>query len=114
MDNIVFTQLSVQEVRQMLREEVRTVLKEYQPLLKQHNEKDLMTIEEVSEYINMAVTSIYGLVHRKQIPHIKRSKRLIFEKKQINEWLQSGRQKTIYDIQKDADIFLQTHSRNHR
>lgn len=115
MENIVFTQLSVQEVRQMLREEVRTVLKEYQPLSRTDDDGyDLMTIEQVAEFINMAVTSVYGLVHQKKIPHIKRGKRLIFEKKQIIEWLQSGRQKTINDIQSDADTYLRNHSRHFR
>jgi len=114
MENIVFTQLSVQEVRQMLREEVRSVLKECQPLSKPDDECDLMTIQEVSGFINMAVSSVYGLVHRKKIPHIKRGKRLIFEKKQIVEWLQSGRQKTIQSIQSDADTYLRNHSRHYR
>ncbi|HEY4788035.1 MAG TPA: helix-turn-helix domain-containing protein [Bacteroidales bacterium] len=114
MENLVFTQLSVQEVRQMLREEVRNVIKECNPLEKPDDEYDLMTIQEVAGFINMAVTSVYGLVHRKQIPHIKRGKRLIFEKKQIIEWLQSGRQKTIHDIQSDADTYLRNHSRRHR
>jgi excisionase family DNA binding protein len=112
MENIVFTQLSVQEVRQMLREEVRTVLKEYQPLQKEDDSYDLMTIEEVADFINMAVPSVYGLVHRKKIPHIKRGKRLIFEKIQIIEWLKSGRQKTLQEIQADADQYIRSHSRN--
>lgn len=115
MENIVFTQLSVQEVRQMLREEVRTVFKEYQSHNNQdENEHNLMTIEQVASFINMAVSSVYGLIHRKQIPHIKRGKRLIFEKKQIVEWLQSGRQRTIHDIQSEADSYLRNHSKRYR
>jgi len=110
MENIVFTQLSVQEVRQMFREEVRTVLKEYQPSKKEDDTYDLMTIEETAEFIHMAVPSVYGLVHRKQIPYIKRGQRLIFEKKQIFEWLISGRQKTRKEIQADADQYIRSHS----
>jgi len=111
MENIVFTQLSVQEVRQMLREEVRTALKECQSTQKVEDENDLMTIEELAEYINMAVTSIYGLIHRRQLPHIKRGKRLIFEKSKITEWLQSGRQKTVSDVKADAENYLRSNSR---
>jgi len=111
MENIVFTQLSVQEVRQMLREEVRTALKEFQPSQKDDDSYDLMTIEETAEFIHMAVPSVYGLVHRKKIPHIKRGQRLIFERKQIFEWLISGRQKTKLEIQADANQYLNSHPR---
>jgi len=114
MENIVFTQLSVQEVRQMLREEVQTALKEFQPLQKSDEGYELMTIQDLAQYINMAVPSVYGLVHQKKIPHIKRGKRLIFEQKQIIEWLQSGRRKTIHDIKADADNYLQSHSEHYR
>ena len=111
MENIVFTQLSIQEVRQMLREEVRAVLGERQPIQKDNDGFDLMTIQEVAKFINMAVTSVYGLVHRRKIPHIKRGKKLIFEKKQIVEWLQSGRQKTRAEITADAEAYLRKNKR---
>ncbi len=106
---MVFTQLSVQEVRTMLREEVRQALRELnqQPA---KNENELLNIQEVAEMLNMAVPSIYGLVHRRQIPYIKRGKKLIFEKTQVEEWLKNGRQKTIYDTGKQADEYLQERS----
>lgn len=109
MENMVFTQLSVQEVRTMLREEVRQALRELnqQPA---KNENELLNIQEVAEMLNMAVPSIYGLVHRRQIPYIKRGKKLIFEKTQVEEWLKNGRQKTIYDTGKQADEYLQERS----
>jgi len=108
MENIVFTQLSVQEVRAMLREEVRTALKDLQPQPAKEESNELMTIEEVANYIHMAVPSVYGLVHFRKIPHIKRGKRLIFEKQQITEWLHAGRQKTGAEISESADAYLRS------
>jgi excisionase family DNA binding protein len=109
MENLVFTQLSVQEVRKMIREEVRTALQECQSTTQVDAENDLMTIEELAALVNMAVTSIYGLIRRRQIPHIKRGKRLIFEKTKIIEWLQSGRQNTVSDAKADARAYPLTH-----
>lgn len=107
MENIVFTQLSVQEVRNMLRDEVRQALREFgQNPVKEHSENDLLNIQEVAQKLNLAVPSIYGLVHRRQIPYIKRGKKLIFENSQIEEWLKNGRQKTIYDSEKEAENYL--------
>ena len=110
MENMVFTQLSVQEVRNMLREEVKNALNEL-PQVMGNQMPEYLTIQELSELLNLAVPSIYGLVHRKQIPYIKRGKKLIFEKSQVEEWLKSGRQRTIYDTDKQADEYL--YKKNH-
>lgn len=106
MENIVFTQLSAQEVRSMIREELRNVIREHIPQIKPRNEMELMTIEELSQFINMVVLSIYGLVHQRKIPFIKRGKRLIFEKQKIIEWLQSGRRKTQSEIIAEANDYM--------
>ena len=96
MENVVFTQLTVAEIRTMLREEVRQAMKESLHMQEQSNEKedDFMTIQEAAKFLSLAVPSVYGLVYQRKIPHIKRGKRLIFEKKQIIEWLRSARQNT--------------------
>ena len=107
MENMVFTQLSIIEVRNMLREEVRQALREFgQNPVKDNSDNDLLNIQEVAQMLNLAVPSIYGLVHRRKIPYIKRGKKLIFEKSQVEEWLKTGRQKTIYDADKQADDYL--------
>jgi excisionase family DNA binding protein len=106
MENLVFTQLSVDEVRKMLREEIKGVLTEVNPIQEPQEENTYLNIQQVSELINLAVPTIYGLVHRRRIPFIKRGKKLLFEKKQLTEWLQKARKKTVTDIQKDADDYL--------
>lgn len=107
MENLVFTQLTVTEVRKMLREEVQAAINGIK-FPKTEDTNELLTIQEVAKFINMAVPSVYGLVHFKKIPHIKRGKRLIFEKNQIRNWLLSGRQKTLQEIQAEADNYLRT------
>ena len=109
MENMILMQLSAQEVRQILREEIKEALKNYQPSQKTSDEYELMTIQETAEFINLTVSSVYGLVHRKLIPHVKRGKRLIFEKQVIIEWLKSGRRKTMDEIKADANAYLQSH-----
>ncbi len=106
MENLVFTQLSVQEVRNMLSEEVKKALNET-PQLQGNQLPEYLTIQELSEMINLAVPSIYGMVHRKQIPYVKRGKKLIFEKSQIEEWLKNGRHKTKQEIDIEAAEHVQ-------
>lgn len=107
MENVVFTQLTIQEIRSMLREEVRQALKECSPqIIESEFDNGLMNIQETAQMLNLAVPSIYGLVHRRVIPYIKRGKKLIFEKSQIEQWLKNGRQKTIYDTERQAEDYL--------
>ncbi len=106
MENLVFTQLSVDEVRRMLREEIKGALTEAMPTKEPIEKEIYLNIQQVSELINLAVPTIYGLVHRRQIPFIKRGKKLLFEKDGISQWLQKSRKKTLSEIQKDADEYL--------
>ncbi len=106
MENIVFTQLSVDEVRKMLREEIKGALTEVNPSQEPPEENTYLNIQQVSELINLAVPTIYGLVHRRHIPFIKRGKKLLFEKEQLTDWLRNARKKTVTEIQKDADDYL--------
>ena len=101
MENVVFTQFSETEVRKMIREEVSASINNTN-LSSNKKSPEYLTIEEVAKYINMAVSSVYGFVHTKRIPYIKKGKRLIFEKSKIDEWLQSGRRRTTQEIEENA------------
>ncbi|MEI6580021.1 MAG: helix-turn-helix domain-containing protein [Eubacteriales bacterium] len=90
----------------MLRDEVRQALNEFTQLPAKDADNDLLNIQEVAQMLNLAVPSIYGLVHRRQIPYIKRGKKLIFEKSQVEQWLKNGRQKTVYDAATESDEYL--------
>ena len=93
MENVFLTQLSVQEVRGIIREEMRSVIQDERGAKTNTTEDSgYKNIQEISKMIDLAVPTIYGLVHKRKIPHIKRGKKLLFEKKLIMEWLDTYRQ----------------------
>ena len=93
MENVFLTQLSVPEIRGIIREELRSVILEEKGAQPRNiEETNFQNIHEISKMIDLAVPTIYGLVHRRKIPHIKRGKKLLFEKKLIMEWLANYRQ----------------------
>ena len=49
-----------------------------------------LNIEQAAELLNLAVQTIYGLVHRKKIPFIKKHKRLYFKESELIKWLEDG------------------------
>ncbi len=50
--------------------------------------------------------TFYGYVHRRSIPFHKRSKKLLFLKSEIDQWLKEGRKQTLSEIELDAGQHL--------
>ncbi|WP_299187923.1 helix-turn-helix domain-containing protein [uncultured Aquimarina sp.] len=70
-------------------------------------EKDkLFTVKEAAEFLELSVPTIYGYVQHKQIPVMKKHKRLYFSKQELMNWIRGGRKKTIFEIQKEVDEAL--------
>ena len=65
-----------------------------------------LTVKEVSEFLNLAVPTIYSKVSRNEIPYYKKGKRLYFSRAEIMDYLKEGRSKSNEEIQADADVFL--------
>ncbi|WP_052958710.1 helix-turn-helix domain-containing protein [Maribacter thermophilus] len=70
-----------------------------------------MTSLELSTYLNLSVYTIYGLVHKRSLPFIKKGRRLYFEKKEIDKWLMQGRQMTKDDLNLKVDEYLMRNPR---
>src|ERR1044072_2525173 len=65
----------------------------------------LLTIKQAAEFLNLSVPTLYGYVHRSEIPVSKKSKRLYFSKQELTEWVKSGRKKTVAEIAAEADNY---------
>ena len=71
-----------------------------------NDDEDFMTLEQVSLFIGLAKPSVYGLVHKRQIPHFKASKRLYFKKSDVVNWITSGKVNTKQEINRMADEYI--------
>ena len=67
------------------------------------NQPEILTVKELSKFLNLQRSTIYGYVHNRKIPFIKRGKVLYFEKSKILDWLRTYRQKTADEIQNEID-----------
>ena len=66
------------------------------------NNEHFLTITEAAKYISLTIATVYGLTSRKEIPHIKKGKRLYFLKKDLNQYLENGRNKTKDEVLENA------------
>jgi len=106
MQNLVFTQLSISEVRQLFREELENYFAANLPANNQAKQDDIGGIELAETLTGLQRPTIYGLVSKRKIPHLKQGKRLYFSRQELIEWLKAGKRKTQDEIAAEAADFL--------
>lgn len=106
MENVILTQLSVPEIRQLFRQELESYFASNTVNSNQDEADQLLTIKQTAELLSLSVPTIYGLVSRGEVPHSKKGKRLYFSKQELLEWVKAGRKKTNAEIAAAADDYL--------
>lgn len=59
---------------------------------------ELLTINQAAEFLSLAKPTIYGLVSRREIPFMKKSKRLYFDRDALKKWVAEGKKTTRKEI----------------
>ena len=106
MEAITFETLP-QAVTSLLNEvaELKNLLLVKQPNSQQETE-ELLTVEDTAKFLSLSVPTIYGLIHKGELPVMKRSKRCYFLKTDLISYLKAGRQKTAAELSVEADAYL--------
>ena len=105
MQNLVFTQLSIPEVRQIFRDELESFFAEKQIGARQTKTDEISGIDLAIELTGLAKPTIYGLVSERKIPHSKQGKRLYFSRQELLEWIKDGKRGTRAEIKIEAENF---------
>jgi excisionase family DNA binding protein len=109
MENVIFTQLSIPEIRQLFRQELETYFAtQKQGNTNQLEPEQLLTVQQAAELLNLSVPTLYGYTQRAEIPVCKRGKRLYFSKQSLFEWIKDGRKKTLAETASEAEHYLKT------
>ena len=115
MDNFFLTQLTVPDVRKLVRTELRTELEDFfkqqrasQPNSDTKPQDFWGDIDWLCEYRpdKPAKSTVYRETREDAIPHHKKGKRLYFLKSEIDAWLKSGKIKSDSDIAAERDSYL--------
>lgn len=57
--------------------------------------KKVLSVSELTSYLQVSTDTIYTMVREKQIPHIRVRRRILFNTELIEEWMRSKAQVTI-------------------
>ena len=64
--------------------------------------KEYLTYRQVSEMLGLSMNTLYSMVHRKLIPFLRISDRIVrFERGEIEAWLESRRELTIDELESE-------------
>lgn len=108
MENLMLVQLSIHDVRLLLRQELESYFSDNKQKhsLSTLEGDQILTVSGAAEFLDLSIPTIYGYVQRRDIPFSKRSKRLYFSKQELTAWVKVGRKKTVTEIEADADNLL--------
>lgn len=70
-------------------ERIESLLKGLSP--EGNSPDELLNITEAAKLLNLSVATIYSKVSRNEIPVCKKGKRLYFSKKELTDWVHSGK-----------------------
>lgn len=84
----------------------KNIKNELQPTSNATSEDAILNINELSKLIGLTKPTIYGHVHRKTIPFIKKGKMLRFSKNDILNWLQEGKSQSNPDLEAKVNDYL--------
>lgn len=65
-----------------------------------------LSVEETADFLNLSVPTIYSKVSKRELPYMKRGKRLYFLREDIEAYLKGGRIKTVKEIESEVDLHL--------
>ncbi|MBS4035868.1 MAG: helix-turn-helix domain-containing protein [Ignavibacterium sp.] len=65
----------------------------------QTKETEFMDINEASSFLKLKKTTIYQMVFKREIPFYKSTKKLLFKKSDLIEWVEKDRIYTIEELQ---------------
>ncbi len=72
-------------------------------------QKTVLDLDEAVLYTGYSRGYLYKLTSKKQIPHYKKSRKIFFNKAELDEWLQEQRIKTDEEIESEAQTYCRTH-----
>jgi excisionase family DNA binding protein len=64
------------------------------------NSDELLNAQQAADLLHITLPTLYNKVAKREIPHIKKHKRLVFHRLELMDYLNSGRRKTGLEQEK--------------
>jgi len=102
MQDFILSPLTLNELETLIFNQVRKAVTEIHHVTSDPVKDELLTIESAAELLSVTVPTVYGYVHQRAIPCMKRRGRLYFSKVELLAWVKSARRSTVDEIKANA------------
>ena len=107
---MMIIQLTTEELQTIINKSIREALAEERKFNNQnektHEEKDLLTVSEAAEFLDLTKPTIYSKVNRGELPYMKKSKRVYFSKKELLAFLKEDKRKSKKELDEEATNYF--------
>lgn len=69
---------------------------------KKVDQDEILNVRQASEFLNLAVPTIYAMTSNRTLPHSKRGKKLYFSKAELRKWALAGKRNSVKEIRELA------------
>lgn len=108
MQQTIFTSLPIGDLETLMINCFTACLKQHVKAEKQptseQQQNELLNVQQTATFLSLSVPTIYGLIHKGELPNMKQGKRCYFLKSDLMKYLEQGRRKSNAEIKKDADL----------
>jgi excisionase family DNA binding protein len=99
MDNIIVT--TKNDLESLIQACVNKAFSSFGTNNSNAEEDKILSIQEATTFLNLARQTLYGFTSKREIPFIKKGKKLYFRKSELNTWLLEGKKKSKSEISKE-------------
>lgn len=92
-NDILFSSISISELEALIQKTIERALNSNHQVQDETKEV-FLNISEAAAFLNLSVTTLYSKVCKKELPVMKRGKRLYFSNKELEAYLKAGRKET--------------------
>lgn len=68
--------------------------------------EQFLNIQEAAQFLKLTVPTIYSKVSKRELPCMKRGKRLYFSSTELMGYIKEGRKKSNAEIEQEAETYL--------
>ena len=104
MNEIKIIELTPDELREIIRDEINQALRNFK--VNAENTDEILTIEQAANFLKLTKPTIYSKCSRRELPHMKRNKRLYFSKDELMNYLKEGKTRTYEEIDQMAKDYI--------
>lgn len=94
---------------------IQNELKEIKELLKKQTiqQKEILTVEEASEFLGLSTSRLYKMTSNKEIPHYKPGgKKIYLNRQELEQWILNSRIASTSDFDDEMGSYLSRTDKN--